>query len=126
MRTAAPFVIVDNCREAAEDTQRIFGGEIKALNEHAGKLLHAELHFDGGSFIHFSDSYGKPFTKGENMKIIVQLDGEEEIRRIYEALLQGGQATVALQDTFFGALHGEVRDRYGIEWVLNYFRKQPV
>ncbi|PXA44562.1 VOC family protein, partial [Staphylococcus pseudintermedius] len=26
-----------------------------------------------------------------------------------------------LQKTFFGAIHGQVIDRYGINWVMNYF-----
>lgn len=123
MKSANPFVIVDNCKEAVEYTQGIFGGEIKILHEHAGKVLHAELHMDGGSLIHFSDSYGRPFTRGENVKIIVQFDSEDEIRRVYDSLLADGKATVELQDTFFGALHGEVLDKNGIEWVLNFFRK---
>lgn len=121
MKSASPFVIVDNCKEAIEYYQNIFGGEVKILNEHAGKLMHAELHL-GSSLIHFADSMGKVFSKGENVKIILQFEYEDEIKKAYQALSSEGQVVVELQETFFGALHADLTDKNNIEWVLNYFR----
>ncbi|WP_397386512.1 VOC family protein [Paenibacillus terrigena] len=52
------------------------------------------------------------------------LTSEADMRRIYDKLVaDNGQATAPLQDTFFGALHGEVTDHInGINWVMNHFR----
>ncbi|NEW08942.1 VOC family protein [Paenibacillus sp. SYP-B3998] len=121
MKSANPFIVVTNCEEAIHYYQRIFGGEIHILNQHGGKILHAELHV-GNSLIHFSDTYGQTYTAGQNTKIILQFETEEEIRHVFETLLIDGNATIELQDTFFGALHGQVTDKNGIGWVLNYFR----
>lgn len=121
MRSASPYVLVENCQAAIEHYQRLFGGEIKVLNEHAGVVMHAELHF-GGTHIHFSDTYKQTYTPGDVVKIILVLESEEEIRRVYEGLSDGGKVTVELQHTFFGALHGQVTDKNNIGWVLNYFK----
>ncbi|MGE5702876.1 MAG: VOC family protein [Clostridia bacterium] len=121
MISASPFVIVENVKESVDYYQRIFGGEIKVLHQHEGKLLHAELHL-GRSLIHFSDPF-KSQSPSEHVKIILQFESEEELRNAYEALKADGQVTVELQDTFFGALHGQVTDgKNKISWVLNYFK----
>ncbi|WNS42250.1 VOC family protein [Paenibacillus sp. MMS20-IR301] len=121
MISASPYVIIQNVQESVEYYKSVFGGEIKVLNEHNGKLLHAELHL-GQTLIHFSDDYGRG-AKTENVSIILSLGSEEQLRGIYEQLTSdGGQATVELQKTFFGALHGQVTDsKNGITWVMNCF-----
>ncbi|WP_042198214.1 VOC family protein [Paenibacillus camerounensis] len=121
MISASPYVIIENVRESVEYYQSIFGGEIKVLNEHNGKLLHADLQL-GQSLIHFSDDYGRG-AKTANVSIIMALESEEELNGIYERLVSdGGKVQVELQKTFFGALHGQVSDcKNGITWVFNYF-----
>lgn len=123
MISASPYVIIENVKESIQYYQSVFGGEIKILNEHKGKVLHAELVL-GQSLIHFSDDYGRG-AKTENVSIIMQMDSEQEAQRIYDQLVaDGGIVQVELQKTFFGALHGQVSDtKNGITWVLNYFVK---
>ncbi|WP_054942634.1 VOC family protein [Paenibacillus ihuae] len=121
MISASPYVIIENVRESVAYYQSVFGGEIKVLNEHNGKLLHADLVL-GSSLIHFSDDYGRG-AKTENVSIIMALESEEELRSIYGKLVEdGGKVQVELQKTFFGALHAQVADsRNGITWVFNFF-----
>jgi PhnB protein len=70
----------------------------------------------------FSDPFGK-IPQGENVKIILQFENDNEIRTAYDSLKADGEVTVELQDTFFGALHGQVTDNKNkISWVLNYFK----
>jgi PhnB protein len=121
MISANPFVIVDKLNEALDYYQTILGGEIKILNQQKEKIMHAELHL-GSTLIHFSDSYGQPYTAGDNVKIILLLESDEQINQIYNALKADGSVTVELQDTFFGATHGQVLDKNNINWVLNYFK----
>ncbi|GAA4712497.1 VOC family protein [Brevibacillus fulvus] len=124
MKQASPYLIVANVKDSLSYYHAVFGGEIKILQEHAGKILHAELHL-GDSILHFSDSYGRE-PEAKQAKIMLQCDSEQEIRSIYEALKKEGEVTVELQDTFFGALHGQVTDKLnGIGWVLNFFKAQP-
>lgn len=121
MISASPYIIIENVQESVDYYKSVFGGEVKVLNEHKGKLLHAELHL-GGAVIHFSDDYGKG-RKTEHVSILLTLDQEAELRSIYEQLAaDGGKVMVELQKTFFGALHGQVTDvKNGITWVMNCF-----
>ncbi|WP_405105741.1 VOC family protein [Paenibacillus sp. FSL K6-1217] len=123
MISASPYIIIENVQESVEYYKSVFGGEIKVLNEHKGKLLHAELHL-GQTMIHFSDDYGKG-AKTENVSVILGLDNEDEMKAIYDKLVSdGGQVKVELQKTFFGALHGQVADsKNGITWVMNCFTR---
>ncbi|TKH44606.1 hypothetical protein C1I60_09015 [Paenibacillus terrae] len=123
MRSASPFVIVNDVQQTVDYYQSVLGGEIKVLNKQEGRLLHAELHL-GSSHIHFSDSYGKPL-KAQHVQIILDFDSEEELKQAYHALAKKGTVDVELQDTFFGALHGEVTDYLNhIGWVMNYFKNR--
>ena len=45
---------------------------------------------------------------------------EEEIRSIYEKLSIGGEIIYALDTSFWGALYGELTDKFGNNWMLNY------
>ena len=121
MISASPYVIIENVKESIQYYQNVFGGDVKILNEHEGKVLHAELVL-GQSLIHFSDDYGRG-AKTENVSIILQMDSEDEAQRIYDQLIaDGGVVLVQMRKTFFGALHGQVADsKNGITWVLNYF-----
>ena len=121
MISASPYVIIENVKESIQYYQSVFGGDVKILNEHEGKVMHAELVL-GQSLIHFSDDYGRG-AKTENVSIILQMDSEDEAQRIYDQLIaDGGVVLVQMRKTFFGALHGQVADsKNGITWVLNYF-----
>ncbi|MFC3039809.1 VOC family protein [Virgibacillus xinjiangensis] len=127
MKSANPYLFIENCRQEMDHYQKILGGEIKNVQfadgiaifkGHEGKVLHGELHL-GDSIIHFSDIF-EPVSKGEHVKITLDFDTEEEIRKVYSALLDGGHASPALQSTFWGALHANVTDRNGVGWLLNF------
>lgn len=81
-------------------------------------MLHAELHL-GESIIHFSDIFGS-VSNGDNVKITLEFETEDEIRKVYNALLVDGQTSLELQETFLGALHANVTDKNGVGWLLNY------
>lgn len=119
MKSAEPYLFVDNCLEVMEYYNGLFGGEITNIQKSEdGKCLHGELHL-GNSVIHFSDTFGK-VTEGDNVRITLECESEEEIREIYAALSQEGKITFALQETFWGALHANLVDKHGIGWLLNY------
>ncbi|WP_138417524.1 VOC family protein [Aquibacillus sediminis] len=127
MKSASPYIFIENCQEAMNFYQQVLGGEIKHVQladdvemfkGQEGKVLHAELHL-GSSVIHFSDQFDA-MTQGDTIKITLELESEQEIREVYQTLLDGGHAPVKLQDTFWGALHANVTDKYGIGWLLNY------
>jgi PhnB protein len=44
----------------------------------------------------------------------------DEGRRIFEALADGGQVLMPYEHQFWGADYGMCRDRFGINWMVNY------
>ncbi|GER67540.1 VOC family protein [Weizmannia acidilactici] len=131
MKKVIPHITIENCKEVIEFYRDVFKGEIKnakladgieMFKGHEGKYIHAELHI-GDCALYFNDVFGDPPVKGNYIQLSLDLESEEEINRIYSALSEGGQVTMELQKTFWGALYAKVKDRHGIEWELNYYEQ---
>ena len=120
MKIAGPLVVVDHCEKAAKFYRDLLGGEIKILNEQAGKVTAARLQFES-TFIQFGDSMGKPVAKGENNRIYLQFDSEEEIRKVYDELKIDGTVNFELQKSPFAALYAVLTDKNSINWNLVCF-----
>jgi PhnB protein len=57
------------------------------------------------------------------LSLSVQSDTEAE--RIFSALSDGGQVFMPMQETFFATRFGQLRDRFGINWMLTHERPAP-
>jgi PhnB protein len=53
------------------------------------------------------------------------LDSDTEAERIFSALSQGGQVSMPMQETFFASRFGQVRDRFGMNWMILHERPMP-
>ena len=119
MKSASPYVFVENCLEIMEYYRNILNAEIRNIQQtEDGKCLHAEL-VVGDSIIHFSDTFGKT-RQGDNVRVSIECESEEEITRVYNDLSVSGDVTVELQETYWGALHANLVDQFGVGWLLNF------
>ena len=83
-------------------------------------ILHATL-TNGGVVIMASDMVAeKGLIKGNAVSLMLDCDSEEEIKATYNKLANGGQATHPLENSFWGALFGDLTDKYGNQWLLHY------
>ncbi len=57
---------------------------------------------------------------GNAVSLMLDCDSQEEIKTCYAKLSEGGQATHALETSFWGALFGDLTDKYGNHWLLHY------
>ncbi|HNM07096.1 MAG TPA: SRPBCC domain-containing protein [Chitinophagales bacterium] len=86
-------------------------------------VLHVELPLIGGHILMATDApqeMGFEVKAGNNMHISLEPDSKEETTRIFNALAEGGNITMELQDMFWGAYYGSCTDKYGINWMLNF------
>jgi uncharacterized glyoxalase superfamily protein PhnB len=86
-------------------------------------ILHAELTILGGHVLMATDapeSMGFKIVLGNNMHINLEPASRQETKRLFDALSAGGTITMPLEDMFFGAYFGELTDKYGINWMLNF------
>lgn len=59
-------------------------------------------------------------VKGNAVSLSLDCSSEEEIKMVYTKLSAEGKADHPLEDTFWGALFGDLTDKYGNHWILNY------
>jgi len=132
-----PFIKFNDgkCKEAMNFYKDCFGGELDfmtvkespmAKDMDADKqelIMHSTLTKDSWILIG-SDMMRDKAVVGDNVGISIGCDNEEEIRKIFEKLSEGGNVFMPLEDAFWGALFGVLTDKYGVEWMLN-FQKTP-
>ena len=121
MKSIIIDLTVENCHEALLYYKEIFGGEIKntqladgidMFKGHEGKYIHSELHINENCILYLTDIFSENHIPGNNFKIVLQLNSNEEIEKQYDALTRNGQIVFPLQDTFWGSRHGS---RYRIK-----------
>ncbi len=132
MDNISPYLFFPgNCEEALNFYKKAFNGEIAGLqrfgdanmpvdDDYKQKIMHAELKV-GTHSIMFSD--GAPHREikpGDNVHLNVSFDDETTLRLTWGKLSEGGKIHMDLQDTFWGALFGQLEDKYGIRWMLNF------
>ncbi|WP_336485914.1 VOC family protein [Methylobacterium nigriterrae] len=119
------------CEEAFRAYQRILGGEITHMLKHAGtpsachvppewhdKIMHACLEL-GDRKLMGSDA---PPGRGKPMGgfcVQVAASGVAEAERVFAALAEGGEVTMALQPTFWSERFGMLVDRFGVPWMID-------
>lgn len=62
-------------------------------------------------------------TTNENenrSKIVISAESKEEANRIFNGLSSGGQIEGPIGDTPWGTYFGCFRDKYGIEWIVEF------
>ena len=125
-----------NCREAMLFYKDCLGGELNLQTIGESPLadempaqmkeciLHATL-TNGALVLMGSDMVGENGRiKGNTVSLALNCSSEEEIRRAYAKLSDGGEASHPLENSFWGALFGDLVDKYGNHWLLNYEAKK--
>jgi len=125
-----------NCREAMTFYKESLGGELslqtigdspladKMPPKMKDCILHSTL-TNGALQIMASDMVGeKGLIKGTAVSLMLNCSSEEEIRDFYSKLSAGGEATHPLEISFWGALFGDLTDKYGNQWLLHFDEKQ--
>ncbi|MCB0535446.1 MAG: VOC family protein [Saprospiraceae bacterium] len=136
-RISTYFMFNGNCREAMAFYQECFGGELRLQTvgespladglpeQMKGFILHASLR-SGNLVLMGTDMVGEQgLVKGNAVSTLIDCSNEEELRACYDQLSRDGLATHPVKNTFWGALFGELTDRYGNHWLLNYTIKKP-
>lgn len=121
-----------NCREAMVFYHSILGGDLflqtisespmsnKMPTDMKDLILHSTL-IKGEMKILASDMVGeKGLIRGNAVSLMLDCDSETDIHLFYEKLSERGQTTHPLETTFWGALFGDLTDKFGIQWLLHF------
>lgn len=136
MRIVPYLLFNGNCEEALRLYEGVFGSQatIMRYSEAQGmpypegwenKVLHAQLEIEGCP-LYFSDTSDLRTAGGSlNPEITLEPDSEDQQTAWFNGLAEGGRVVSPLKDEFWGARFGQVVDRFGFSWSLN-FQKVPM
>lgn len=127
-----PYIIFPNgnCEEALKFYEKALGGQIGHISRYSDapensmgmapdKIMHTHLAADGNILFMASDG---PVDASDSGIVSLSLNFTDSgsIQNTFAALSDGGTVTMPLQDTFWGATFGMVKDRFGVKWMVNY------
>lgn len=141
MASINPYLTFNgNCEEAFLFYKSVFGGDFEYIGrfgdmpptdgmevpaEQADKIMHVSLPI-GETALFGSDSseaFGQATVVGNNFSISINADSTDEADRLFNGLSAGGQVTMPMNKTFWGAYFGMFQDKFGINWMVNHDEK---
>jgi PhnB protein len=139
MATINPYIHFNgNAEEAFTFYQSVFGGafamvmrfkdmpanpEFSLPEGEADKIMHIALPIGKHSILMASDTpavMGKHNENETRSKISISTESKEEADKLFNGLSAGGQIEMPIGDSPWGSYFGMFRDKYGIEWMIDY------
>ena len=125
-----------NAEEAFNFYKSVFGGEFTKIirfkeisspefpvpENEADKIMHIAMPI-GRTFLMANDVPASMGTVNENenrSKIYVSAESREEADKLFKGLSAGGNVEVPISDSPWGTYFGMFRDKYGIEWIVDF------
>lgn len=81
------------------------------------QIIHARFTL-GDTVVMASDGPPERVQPMRSAYLTLSVDSNEEAERIYKALSEGGEVFMALGETFFAHRFGQIRDKYGVNWMV--------
>lgn len=115
------YLQVDGAGKAADFYKKAFAAKeaFRYPEDESGRTMHIHLYVNGSSLM-LSDSYpehGHPAEKPQAFNLTLQVkDIDKWWQRAVDA---GAEIVLPLQDMFWGARYGQLRDPFGVLWSMN-------
>ena len=126
-----------NAEEALTFYKSVFGGEFAMIMrfkdfsnpEHpiseneANKIMHIALPIGKSNVLMASDTpefMGKHNENETRSKISISAESKEEADTLFTGLSEGGTIEMPIADSPWGSYFGMFRDKYGIEWMVDF------
>ncbi len=125
-----------NAEEAFNFYKSVFGGEFVKIirfkemasvkfpvaENEANKIMHIALPI-GKNILMANDVpkiLGKTNENENRSKISISAESKEEADKLFNGLSIGGQIEMPITNSPWGSYFGMFRDKYGIEWIVDY------
>ena len=138
MLSVNPYLNFNGTTEEAFNLyKQVFGGDFamvqrfkdtpeagKVPAELGDKIMHIALPLGKGNMLMGTDAMEglgqKAPTMGNNFYITVNAESKEEADKIFKGLSDGAKIELPMNDTFWGAYFGMLKDRYEVQWMISY------
>jgi PhnB protein len=126
-----------NAEEAFMFYKSVFGGEFakiirfkdlaspefKVAKKEENKIMHIALPIGKSNKLMANDVpeiMGKTNENENRSKIVISAESKEEADKLFNGLSVGGQIEGPIGDGPWGTYFGCFRDKYGIEWIVDF------
>ncbi|MBC7936781.1 MAG: VOC family protein [Rhizobacter sp.] len=89
------------------------------------KILHAVFEAGNLKFMVSDCPPGVSVSSGDQVSLSLNFTDLESIEKTFAALAEGGNITMPIQDTFWGARFAMTKDMFGVHWMFNYDYPKP-
>lgn len=138
MRAINPWINFNgNAEEAFTFYKSVFGGEFTKIirfkdlssaefqvsESEANKIMYIGLPIGKNNVLIANDVpefMGKVSENENRSKIAVSAESREEADKVFSGLSAGGDVEGPIGDTPWGTYAGMFRDKYGIEWIVEF------
>jgi PhnB protein len=138
MRAIHPWINFNgNAEEAFTFYKSVFGGEFTKIvrfkdlssaefqvaEKEANKIMTIALPIGGHNVLMANDVpefMGRVNENENRSKILVNAESREEADKIFNGLSAGGDVEGPIGDSPWGTYAGMFRDKYGIEWIVEF------
>ena len=125
-----------NAEEAFTFYKSVFGGEFAMIirfkdmsspefpvaDNEANKIMHIALPV-GKNVLMANDVpefLGRTNEHENRSKISISAESKEEADKLFNGLSEGGQVEMTIADSPWGSYFGMFRDKFGIEWMVDF------
>lgn len=98
-----------------------FGDANMAQDENMkDKILHAVFEAGALKFMVSDCPPGVSVNSGNQVSLSLNFTSLDAIEKTFAAIAEGGDITMPIQDTFWGARFAMTKDKFGVHWMFNY------
>lgn len=125
-----------NAEEAFTFYKSVFGGEFPKImrfkdiaspefpvaEKEENKIMHIAL-LIGKTYLMGNDvpeAMGRTNENENRSKIVITAESKEEAYKLFNGLSAGGQIELPINESPWGTYFGMFRDKYGIEWMVDF------
>ena len=129
-----------NAEEAFNFYKSVFGGEFAKIirfkelsgpdfhvsENEANKIMHIALPI-GKNILMANDvpeSMGRTNENENRSKISISAESKEEADKLFNGLSEAGKIEMPIADSPWGSYFGMFRDKFGIEWIVEFDQRQ--
>ncbi len=138
MASINPYIHFNgNAEEAFTFYKSVFGGEFTKIirfkdlagpefpvaEKEEDKIMHIALPIGKSGMLMANDVpeiMGKTNENENRSKIVINAESKEEADKLFNGLSVGGQIEGPIGDSPWGSYFGCFRDKYGIEWIVEF------
>lgn len=128
-----------NAEEAFTFYKSVFGGEFEKIirfkdlasaefpvpEKEENKIMYIALPIGQSNMLIGNDVpeiMGKVNERENRSKISISVDSKEKAEKLFDGLSAGGEVEGPMGDGPWGSYAGMFRDKYGIEWIIEFYQ----